>query len=369
MSVHRGVSCDKCGKSGFSGKRYKCLLCFDFDLCADCYESLGEDTANNGRHTSSHPVQCILTRAEMSLYYGGDHSADFAYSFTCPYCSHPGYTEQTLQEHVNTQHADQRTEVICPICATLPDGDANFVSDDFPEHLAIEHQAVRDMDDSSQRLIRRIHQRGGRMKGYHRLYTSGNTYQPQSGGAGSLFNTGYLPRKERQHGGFSHQQPSGSEADPLADLLSQLSSSHRESLQLHSAGMPNLDALNEERFEQLSKQYLEYNKYSLNQFSDKPSSSDAKNAHPYKTMAEGQLSKGGKEPGGKSKEIRELHSIPVRHEMTQQMKDISKESEENKEAFDLMRADQWMFLSELLISSLAEEWKAASSSDDELDMK
>ena len=368
MSVHRGVSCDKCGKSGFSGKRYKCLLCFDFDLCADCYESLGEDTANNGRHTSSHPVQCILTRAEMSIYYGGENSADFAYSFTCPYCSHPGYTEQALQEHVNTQHADQRTEVICPICATLPDGDANFVSDDFPEHLAIEHQAARDLDDSSQRLIRRIHQRGGRMKGYHRLYTSGSTHQPAPpGGAGSLFNTGYLPRKERLHGGFSHQPGGGGEADPLADLLSQLSSSHRESLQLHSAGIPNLDALNEERFEQLSKQYGEYSKYSLNQFSDKPG--DSKYAAMYKSLAEGQLGKSGKEQGGKSKETREPQGIPIRHEMTQQMKDMSKESEEKKEAFDTMRADQWMFLSDLLVSSLGEELKAASSSDDELAMK
>ena len=113
----------------------------------------------------------------MSLYYGVENSADCSSSFTCPYCAQAGFSEQTLQEHVNSQHADQRTEVVCPICASLPDGNADFVSDDFPEHLAIEHQAVRELDDSSQRLIRRIHhQRGGRLKGYHRLYAS-NTYQ------------------------------------------------------------------------------------------------------------------------------------------------------------------------------------------------
>ena len=203
------------------------------------------------------------------------------------------------------------------------------------------------------------------MKGYHRLYTSGATYQPTppSAGGGSLFNTGYLPRKERLHGGFSHQP--GGEADPLADLLSQLSSSHRESLQLHSAGMHNLDALNEERFEQLSKQYSEYSKYSLSQFSDKHG--DAKSAALYKSLAEGQAGKGGKEL--KSKEIREPQGVPIRHEMTQQMKEMSKESEEKKEAFDQLRAEQWMFLSDLLVSSLGEELKSASSSDDELAMK
>ncbi len=56
-----GVSCDACGKGGFPGKRYKCLVCYDFDLCADCYES-GE--TGTGRHSTLHPMQCILTRVD-----------------------------------------------------------------------------------------------------------------------------------------------------------------------------------------------------------------------------------------------------------------------------------------------------------------
>ena len=56
-----GVSCDACGKGGFSGKRYKCLVCYDFDLCTDCYEA-GE--TGSGRHTTLHPMQCILTRVD-----------------------------------------------------------------------------------------------------------------------------------------------------------------------------------------------------------------------------------------------------------------------------------------------------------------
>ena len=65
------MSCDACGKGSFSGKRYKCLVCYDFDLCADCYEA-GE--TGTGKHTIQHPMQCILTRVESGRY-----------SFLCSY--------------------------------------------------------------------------------------------------------------------------------------------------------------------------------------------------------------------------------------------------------------------------------------------
>jgi hypothetical protein len=38
MSRHEGVSCDSCLKGNFRGRRYKCLVCYDYDLCAACYE-------------------------------------------------------------------------------------------------------------------------------------------------------------------------------------------------------------------------------------------------------------------------------------------------------------------------------------------
>lgn len=61
MSRHEGVSCDACLKNNFKGRRYKCLRCYDYDLCASCFEA----GASTSRHTPDHPVQCILSRSDF----------------------------------------------------------------------------------------------------------------------------------------------------------------------------------------------------------------------------------------------------------------------------------------------------------------
>ena len=35
-AVHKNIYCNKCKKIEFSGKRYKCLVCYDYDLCEIC---------------------------------------------------------------------------------------------------------------------------------------------------------------------------------------------------------------------------------------------------------------------------------------------------------------------------------------------
>lgn len=58
-SCSLGVSCDACMISNFPGRRYKCLLCDNYDLCGNCYDSQSESQ----NHKSAHPMQCMLTEA------------------------------------------------------------------------------------------------------------------------------------------------------------------------------------------------------------------------------------------------------------------------------------------------------------------
>lgn len=51
-----------------------------------------------------------------------------------------GFSDATLLEHVSTEHTETSLEVVCPLCAGLPGGEPNLVTDDFAGHLSIEHR-------------------------------------------------------------------------------------------------------------------------------------------------------------------------------------------------------------------------------------
>lgn len=208
MNRHEGVSCDSCLKGNFRGRRYKCLVCYDYDLCATCYDG-GVSTT---RHLVDHPMQCILTRSDFELYYGGEGvSIEQPQSLTCPYCTKMGFTEATLQEHVATEHVDTLFEVVCPVCASIPGADPNNMTDDFAGHLSLEHRSgprdlISFLDDSS----------SSRHNGRRLPHTSRGV-----GGA--------RPRRSNMHfsssGGLSPSSRDG--IDPITELLSQLSGVRR----------------------------------------------------------------------------------------------------------------------------------------------
>uniref|UniRef100_A0A1A9ZLM2 E3 ubiquitin-protein ligase KCMF1 n=1 Tax=Glossina pallidipes TaxID=7398 RepID=A0A1A9ZLM2_GLOPL len=209
---HEGISCDSCLKSNFNGRRYKCLICYDYDLCAVCYEEGVTPT----RHLDDHPMQCILTRFDIELFFGGEMlNSEQPQSFTCPYCKKTCFSDASLLEHVSAEHTETSLEVVCPVCAGLPGGESNLVRDDFAGHLSPVHRT------GPRELI---------------LFLDEPSAIRHGGGVRRIFGRtmGGVPRARRSNMHFSLSSdlsalsPPGRESvDPIAELLPQLSGVRR----------------------------------------------------------------------------------------------------------------------------------------------
>uniref|UniRef100_A0A8C3AX04 E3 ubiquitin-protein ligase KCMF1 n=1 Tax=Cyclopterus lumpus TaxID=8103 RepID=A0A8C3AX04_CYCLU len=339
------VSCDACLKGNFRGRRFKCLICYDYDLCASCYES----GATTTRHTTEHPMQCILTRVDYDLYYGGDtFSVEQPQSFTCPYCGKMGYTETSLQEHVTSEHAETSTEVICPICAALPGGDPNHVTDDFTAHLTLEHRAPRDLISFLVRHVRRMFHPGRGLGGPRARRTNMHFTSGSTGGLSSSSSQS------------STYTPSNREAmDPIAELLSQLSGVRRAAGgQINSSG-PSASQLQQLQMQlqlerqqaQAARQQVETGRHATRRSNNQGNSGNA--IPPPNTATANTASVGENNPSSSS------HSSQF---LLARLND-PKMSEAERQFLEGERADRSLFVQELLLSTLMHE--ESSSSDEE----
>uniref|UniRef100_A0AAQ4RXS9 E3 ubiquitin-protein ligase KCMF1 n=1 Tax=Gasterosteus aculeatus aculeatus TaxID=481459 RepID=A0AAQ4RXS9_GASAC len=343
MSRHEGVSCDACLKGNFRGRRFKCLICYDYDLCASCYES----GATTTRHTTEHPMQCILTRVDYDLYYGGDtFSVEQPQSFTCPYCGKMGYTETSLQEHVTSEHAETSTEVICPICAALPGGDPNHVTDDFTAHLTLEHRAPRDLDESSSvRHVRRMFHPGRGLGGPRARRTNMHFTSGSTGGLSSSSSQS------------STYTPSNREAmDPIAELLSQLSGVRRAAGgQINSSG-PSASQLQQLQMQlQLERQQVETGRHATRRSNNQGS---AGNSIPPPNTAPGNSAAAGESNPSSSSHSSQFLLARLNE---------PKMSEAERQFLEGERADRSLFVQELLLSTLMREESSSSDEDERRD--
>lgn len=227
---------------------------------------------------SSSFILGILTRQDFELYYHGERcTSDQPQSLTCPFCGEMGLALPFLSEssssssnnasqgldlfhHVQMKHSDdsQSSEVICPICAAMANGEPNLMTADLLSHIANDHQQMQVQTPSSAGSTSNPY---SRQTSSNRDIDFGAGYS--SGRAG--FRRGPLRAPGRRGTGLGRGGGTVSQhfvvdpssiagaTDPIADLLTQLSTVRRLAAATNnsssSSNTINLQTLTRQQYE------------------------------------------------------------------------------------------------------------------------
>ena len=220
----------------------------------------------------------ILTRQDFDFYYHGERcTSDQPQSLTCPFCGEMGlalpfsYDSSSMTNplqnfdlfhHLQLKHSDdqQSTEVICPICAAMANGEPNLMTGDLLSHIANDHQQTSVQTPSSA---------GTSTNPYSRQTSRGDIDFANGNSNGrASFRRGPLRAPGRRGGGIGRGGGGGgtvsqhfivdpsavsNSTDPIADLLTQLSTVRRLAAANNNASSSsntiNLQALSRQQYE------------------------------------------------------------------------------------------------------------------------
>ncbi|XP_046691595.1 uncharacterized protein LOC124376517 [Silurus meridionalis] len=60
-----------------------------------------------------------------------DNSGNILRTYNCPYCQEGGLDDLDLRDHCNEHHINDRRQVVCPVCVSLPHGNPTYCSRDL----------------------------------------------------------------------------------------------------------------------------------------------------------------------------------------------------------------------------------------------
>uniref|UniRef100_A0A8B9VEB4 RING-type E3 ubiquitin transferase n=1 Tax=Anas zonorhyncha TaxID=75864 RepID=A0A8B9VEB4_9AVES len=232
---------------------------------------------------------------------------------------------------------------ICPICAALPGGDPNHVTDDFAAHLTLEHRAPRDLISflNGVRHVRRMFH-PGRGLGGPRARRSNMHFTSSSTGGLSSSQSSY--------------SPSNREAmDPIAELLSQLSGVRRSAGQLNSSG-PSASQLQQLQMQlQLERQHAQAARQQLETARNATRRTNTSSIPTTLTQSVAATNTSNTENIQQTIQNSQFLLTRLNDPKMSEAERQSKESE---------RADRSLFVQELLLSTLMQE-EGSSSDEDE----